>query len=85
MGEGFGEWGGFAEFVASDRGEDEPVVPVATGLLDGLEGAGQLAGRACRFWRVLGEVAGQLCGLADRMEVFRVVGIGLWVRRACSG
>ena len=40
VGEGFGEWGRFAEFVASNGGEDEPVVPVAARLLDGLEGAG---------------------------------------------
>ena len=40
VGKGCGKGGGFAEFVAGDGREDEPIVPVTTGLLDGLEGAG---------------------------------------------
>ena len=70
--EGLGECG-VAELVVGDGAEDEPVVPFAAGLLEGLEGCGQFAGSAGGFGGGLSDVAGQLGGLADGMELVGIV------------
>lgn len=51
------------EFAVGDVGESEPVVPVAAGLLERLEGAGETmgCGRVGRF----GNIAGQFGGFSD--------------------
>ncbi len=62
--------------VVGEVGEDEPVVPVASGLLEGLEGCGQLVGAAGGFGGGFGDVAGQLGGLADGVELVGIVWVG---------
>jgi len=52
-----------------DGGEGEPVVPVASGLLERLEGAGEAASGGRR----LGDIAGEFGGFANAVELAMVL------------
>jgi len=68
------KWCGVAEFVGGDVGKDEPVVPLAAGLLEAFEAVGEAVGGGGRSGGGLGEVAGELGALADFVECGSVCG-----------
>ncbi len=78
MGEGLREGVVFAAFVVGELCQGEGVVPLAAGLLEGVEAGGELVqgwweiGVRCRGGGLLctfGEVAGELGDLADGVEL----------------
>ena len=67
-GEAWRELRGVAEFAGGELGEQEPVVPGTSGLLQLLEACGEAVGAGGGLGRGLGEVAGELGAFADFVE-----------------
>ena len=68
-GEAPGELGRIAQFMGSNLGEAEPVVPFAAGALQTLEARGEAAGSYGRLRRGFGHVAGELGTLANCVQL----------------
>src|SRR5713226_9416032 len=62
------ERGTFAFIVGGDVAQEQPVVPLAAGLLDLLVAAGELLGGGEAFRKGFGHVTAELGGLAQAVE-----------------